>query len=131
VPSRLPQLLAAVADGQPIWVCEDEKDVAALEAAGVVATYNPVGARKGRDDYAQFLAGAELVAAADRDRDKTGDKHAAHGLGQDRTLALDTPARHGDAPIRLRAALGSSGRPPGRDPCFSHLVCRRKSLPWT
>ena len=41
---RLPKIIEAVKDGEVIYVVEGEKDVHALERAGVVATCNPGGA---------------------------------------------------------------------------------------
>jgi hypothetical protein len=38
---RLPQVVAAVDNGTTVWIAEGEKDVHALEAAGVVATCSP------------------------------------------------------------------------------------------
>ena len=46
-------VIAAVEAGQTIWIAEGEKDVHALEAAGVVATCSPGGAGKWRDEYAE------------------------------------------------------------------------------
>lgn len=78
---RLPRVVEAVRDGQTIWIAEGEKDVNALESAGVVATCNPGGAGKWRDDYDQVLAGADVRIV--QDRDEPGRKHGlavAEGL---------------------------------------------------
>ncbi len=48
VPYRLPEVLAAVAAKQTVFVAEGEKDVLALVRAGVVATCNSEGAGKWR-----------------------------------------------------------------------------------
>jgi putative DNA primase/helicase len=65
---RLPEVTAAAKAGETIWIAEGEKDVDALVRAGVVATCNPGGAKKWRDDYARHLKGAaEVVIVADRD----------------------------------------------------------------
>lgn len=72
---RLPQIIDAVQQGTPVWVVEGEKDADRLIAAGVVATCNPHGAGKWRDEYAATLAGADVTVVADRD-DK-GREHAA------------------------------------------------------
>lgn len=75
VPYRLPRVLEAVASGEPVLVCEGEKDVEAAERAGVpCATTCPMGAGKWRDEYAQELAGATVVIVADRD--EPGLRHA-------------------------------------------------------
>jgi 5S rRNA maturation endonuclease (ribonuclease M5) len=71
---RLPRILEAVAAGASVYVCEGEKDVHALEAAGVTATCNPGGAGKWRNEYAEALEGARVVVV--RDRDDTGRRHA-------------------------------------------------------
>jgi putative DNA primase/helicase len=71
---RLPKVLQAVQDGQPVWVAEGEKDVHALERAGVTATCNPGGAGKWSGDYARHLAGAEVMIVADQD--EPGREHA-------------------------------------------------------
>src|SRR5262249_15120052 len=41
VPYRLPRVIQAVGEHQPVWIAEGEKDVQALEVAGAVATCNP------------------------------------------------------------------------------------------
>ena len=74
VPFRLPRVLQAVADSQTVYVVEGEKDVLALERAGVVATCNPGGAGKWRPDYSEFLRGADVVVVADCDN--PGRDHA-------------------------------------------------------
>ena len=75
VPYRLPEILKAVSAGGAIYIAEGEKDVAALEAAGAVATCNSGGAGKWRDEYSALLQGAEVVIVADKD--KPGRAHAA------------------------------------------------------
>lgn len=72
---RLPAVLAAIERGEKIWVAEGETDVHALERAGVVATCNPAGAGKWRDEYAETLRGADVVVV--QDCDKPGREHAA------------------------------------------------------
>lgn len=71
---RLPEVLAAAAAGETVYVAEGEKDVHALESAGAIATCNPGGAGKWRGEYAQALAGANVIVIADRD--EAGRKHA-------------------------------------------------------
>ena len=71
---RLPQVMAAVQDGERIWIVEGEKDVAALELRGKVATTNPGGAGKWRTEYSETLRGADVVVVADRDT--AGRDHA-------------------------------------------------------
>jgi len=72
---RLPQILAAVAGGEAVWVVEGEKDADALVAAGHEATCNPMGAGKWRPEHTRWLTGAarvEIVA----DDDEAGHAHA-------------------------------------------------------
>ena len=64
---RLPDVVEAVASGKRVWIVEGEKDADALRARGHVATTNPNGAGKWRDEYSQALKGADVVIVADRD----------------------------------------------------------------
>lgn len=66
VPYRLPELLTSDAD-VPVFVAEGEKDVDRLRAAGLVATCNPMGALKWRDELSLYLAGRHAVVIADND----------------------------------------------------------------
>jgi hypothetical protein len=74
VPYRLPDVIEAVAAGEYIYVAEGEKDVHALEAAGVTATCNPGGAGKWLPEFAGFLRGAIVTIIADKD--EQGLSHA-------------------------------------------------------
>jgi putative DNA primase/helicase len=75
VPYRLPEVLAAIERGDSlVYVVEGEKDADRLVALGLVATTNPMGAGKWRDEYAHYFAGADVVVIADRD--KPGIAHA-------------------------------------------------------
>lgn len=71
---RLPQVIAAVAAGQTIYVVEGEKDVVAIEELGLVATCNCGGAGKWREDYSEALRGAQVIIVPDND--DPGRKHA-------------------------------------------------------
>jgi 5S rRNA maturation endonuclease (ribonuclease M5) len=78
VPYRLPQLRKAARGpvaGRVVYIVEGEKDVHAIEAAGAVATCNPMGAGKWRPEFGEQLAGirhAIIVA----DKDEPGREHA-------------------------------------------------------
>ena len=74
VPFRLPELLGAVAAGQPIFICEGEKDVLAVVESGFPATCNPGGAGKWPRNFANFFKGAEVIVIADKDA--SGRAHA-------------------------------------------------------
>lgn len=71
---RLPKILEAVTASKRVWIVEGERDVHAMENAGQVATCNPAGAGKWRDEYSEVLAGAHVVIVADND--PAGEKHA-------------------------------------------------------
>lgn len=71
---RFPEVVAAIAAGEPVYVCEGEKDVEALRAVGVTATCNSGGAGKFTMDMAAHLEGAHVVIVADND--DTGRNHA-------------------------------------------------------
>lgn len=71
---RLPRVLEAVAAKEPVFVVEGEKDVHSIEQQGEVATCNPGGSNKWRPEYAQALAGANVIVVADKD--DAGRRHA-------------------------------------------------------
>ena len=102
---RLPAVLDAVQAGQTVWVAEGEKDVHALESAGEVATCNPMGAGKWRQEYTDVLAGADVVVVADSD--EAGLKHAREVVRQLIPLAssvrLVGPPKHKDVSQHLAA----------------------------
>jgi RecA-family ATPase/5S rRNA maturation endonuclease (ribonuclease M5) len=58
-----------------VYIVEGEKDVRAVEAAGGVATTNPMGAGKPLADYAEHFRGARHVVVV-ADNDEPGTKHA-------------------------------------------------------
>lgn len=67
VPYRLPELLADVRDGFPIFIVEGEKKVDMLRALGVPATCNHGGAGKFPEELVQHFAGADLIILPDND----------------------------------------------------------------
>jgi hypothetical protein len=81
---RLPQVLAAIQTGTPIYLVEGEKDVHAAENAGAVATCNFDGAAKAghrpkwRPEYGDTLRGAHVIIVADND--PAGRDHARAAL---------------------------------------------------
>ena len=70
---NLPAILAAPKD-QIIWICEGEKDVENLTAAGRLATCNPMGAGKWKNQFSDFLQGRDCRIIPHND-DK-GRQHA-------------------------------------------------------
>jgi hypothetical protein len=81
---RLPRILAAT-PADCIWIVEGEKDVHALEAAGETAACSPGGAGKWRPEYAECLAGRDVLIVADRD--PAGREHAWQVLTSVRPVA--------------------------------------------
>ena len=71
---NLPKVLEAVEAGQRIYLVEGEKDADSVVRLGLVATTNPEGAGKWREEYTRTLAGAHVVILPDGD-DK-GRQHA-------------------------------------------------------
>ncbi|HKW63598.1 MAG TPA: AAA family ATPase [Candidatus Acidoferrum sp.] len=67
---RLPEALMA----KSVLVCEGEKDCEAARALGIVATCNPGGARKWREEHSEYLRGKQITIIADAD--EPGRKHA-------------------------------------------------------
>lgn len=72
---RLANVIAAVKNGDPIVIVEGEKDVEALEPLGIVATTNPAGAGKWRNEHTEALQGAADVVIV-FDLDTAGRRHA-------------------------------------------------------
>jgi hypothetical protein len=72
---RLPLLLTRTAE--TIFVCEGEKDVHSLEALGLLATCNPMGAGKWRPEYSETIRGRSVVILPDNDPpvDEHGKPH--------------------------------------------------------
>jgi 5S rRNA maturation endonuclease (ribonuclease M5) len=71
---RLPDVLKAVQAGGMVFIVEGEKDADALCGLGLMATTNPHGAGKWREDYSETLKGAHVVILPDKD--DAGRKHA-------------------------------------------------------
>lgn len=139
---RLPRVRAAAARGERVFVVEGERDVHALEAAGLTATCNPLGALQWLAGYAEHLRGAHVVVIPDDDL--VGRLHGARvaasllgvaapvrfvrltglreredvsdwfqaGHGRDELLALAANAPADPSPDALAALLGL---PPGLD----------------
>ena len=71
---RLPELVASVADGRPVFVVEGEKDADNLAALGVVATTCAMGAGKWRPEYNDALRDRHVFIVPDND--EPGRAHA-------------------------------------------------------
>ncbi len=72
---RLPDLLKR--NSETVFICEGEKDVDTIEELGLLATCNPMGAGKWRDQYATALKGRRVVVIPDNDppADERGQPH--------------------------------------------------------
>ena len=74
---RRPGVIAA----QIVCVAEGEKDCDNLTKLGFVATTNPLGAGKWRDEYSETLRGKDVIVFGDvGDRDGAGDRHTEQVL---------------------------------------------------
>ena len=71
---NLPAVRKAIADNQPVWVVEGEKDADTLMELGVIATTMPGGAGKWLPIHTEALAGGLIVVVADND--EPGMAHA-------------------------------------------------------
>jgi len=72
VPYHLPQLIEAD-PAALVFLCEGEKDVRNVEKLGLIATTNPGGAGKWREEYNEFLADLDIVILPDND--EAGETH--------------------------------------------------------
>ena len=82
---RLPELLAAK-KGQPVFICEGEKDVETLRDLGLLATCNPGGAGKWRPEYADYFRDRHAVLVPDHD-----DAGLGHMVQVARSLITTAP----------------------------------------
>jgi 5S rRNA maturation endonuclease (ribonuclease M5) len=67
VPYRLPEVLAAKAEGRTIYIVEGEKDVETLRRRGEVATTSPMGAGKWSPAFSELLSACNIVIVPDTD----------------------------------------------------------------
>ena len=64
---HLSQLIAATQKRTPVFLVEGEKDADSLAGFGFIATTNPGGANKWRDEYTDALRGASVIVIPDHD----------------------------------------------------------------
>lgn len=69
VPYNLPAIIA----NDTAYICEGEKDADNLAKLGLVATTNPQGAGKWREEFGQYFTGKDVVVLCDND--EPGKKH--------------------------------------------------------
>lgn len=72
---RLPDVVAAIGNGDPVLVVEGEKDADRLAGLGLCATCNPMGAGKWLSEYNATFAGADVIVLPDND--EAGRAHGA------------------------------------------------------
>ena len=96
---RLPEVLAAVAEGRTVYICEGEKDVEAARSLGLVATCNAMGADNGTGnkwlpEFGEVFRGACVVVIPDQD--EPGERHAEWVIytlkGVAKTVKVSCPA---------------------------------------
>ena len=85
VPFRLPEVLKAIEDDQPIVIVEGEKDVESLRQHGITATCNSGGACKWTSAHSKWLKGATVYVIPDNDA--PGRDHAKQVAGTLRGIA--------------------------------------------
>lgn len=113
---RLPQVVAAIAAGQTVYVVEGEKDADRLATLGLCATTAPMGADKWLPDHSQLLQDALVCILPDHD--EPGHKHGLkvaeglHGIAReirllDLSQALPTLPDKGDV-SDLLALMGDA-----------------------
>lgn len=95
---RLPELLRRATE--TVFVCEGEKDVHALESIGLLATCNPMGAGKWRDDFAKVLRGRRVVIIADNDP-ATDNNGKPHYKGQKHAATVATSLLRHSCEVRI------------------------------
>lgn len=102
---RLPEVIAAVANDQVVYVVEGEKDVHALETLGAVATTAPMGADNWKKVDATPLHGGKIIVIVDND--EAGQKWAGqvHDSldGMTQSLAFKQAASGKDAADHIAA----------------------------
>jgi DNA primase len=105
---HLPPVRAAIQRGEPIDVVEGEKDAGALQALGLTATCNAMGAGKWQPSYSAALHGANVVVLPDND--PPGHQHTreicaalAGVAGRCKIVPLHTDALHSDVSDWLHA----------------------------
>lgn len=73
---RLPELEAALAASDPVFIVEGEKDADAIHAAGSVATTGPHGSSRWPDSLSEAFCGSQSRIVIIADRDEPGRNHA-------------------------------------------------------
>ena len=102
---RLPQVLSALAVGNPVCIVEGEKDADRLAELGFAATCNPMGAGKWRAAHSRGIpAGADVVIFPDYDR--SGMKHVEQVITSLLKTGTCNSVRVADLGFEIRARHG-------------------------
>jgi len=95
VPYQLPEIIKA----EQVWIVEGERKADWLTKLGFIATCNPHGAEKWRDEYDQFFKGKDIVICPDND--EPGQRHCKQVVTHLKAVAarvqiVKVPAPHND-----------------------------------
>lgn len=110
---RLPEVLAAVAEGRTVYICEGEKDVEAARSLGLVATCNAMGADNGTGnkwlpEFGAIFKGADVVVVPDQD--EPGIRHAEWVIstlqGRAKSVRVSSPTVGKDLADWIAAGAG-------------------------
>jgi 5S rRNA maturation endonuclease (ribonuclease M5) len=105
---RLSDVITASLARETVYLCEGEKDVLSLVARGHVATCNPMGAGKWREEYNEFLQSANVIIV--QDKDEPGRHHSTRvrdNLRNAGVLVTIVEAKEGkDASDHFEAGFG-------------------------
>lgn len=110
---RLPEVLAAVAEGRTVYICEGEKDVEAARSLGLTATCNAMGADNGTGnkwlpEFGSILKGADVVVIPDQD--EPGIRHAEWVIstlqGKAKSVRVSSPTSGKDLADWIAAGAG-------------------------
>lgn len=110
---RLPEVLAAVAEGRTVYICEGEKDVEAARSLGLVATCNAMGADNGTGnkwlpEFGAIFKGADVVVVPDQD--EPGIRHAEWVIstlqGRAKSVRVSSPTAGKDLADWIAAGAG-------------------------
>ena len=114
---RLPDVTMAVAQGEPVFVCEGEKDCLALAKIGLCTTCNAGGAESKADGskwlpaYTAALSGASVVVLPDRDAPGRlhGQIVAGHLHGRAASVRIVELPDHNGRPVKDAADFVAAG----------------------
>lgn len=76
---RLPEVLAAIREKQPVYIVEGEKDVDTICSLGYCGTTNAGGAGKWTQGHSKWFSGADVVIIPDEDPESNGRAGLKHG----------------------------------------------------